>query len=293
MHETIRKYRYRAARGPLHAPLAWLRHRGLDVRDVYLASYPRSGQHWLRFQLFELLTGKAADFDTLDSTIPKVGEHGRAPGILPSGGRLVQTHEPWRKEYNRAIVLVRDVRDVVLSDYAWDESLHLTRHFDISSFDEYLQPWLKGKVQTMGSWQNHVHSWLDCPTIKQDEVLMVRFEDMRRNTEDALARVMEFFGLAVDRARIAQVIANNTVDRMRAKEDASQKYNAQHLGRRSSEEHRFVRKGSIGGWRERLTESQLRLIDEYAGGALERLGYPLGTAVIRERVAKSAGTAVS
>src|SRR5580700_8773051 len=123
MMSTVRRLRYRAARTRVSVPLIWLRHRGLDPRDVFLTSYPRSGQHWTRFQLFEILTKRSADFDTLDSTIPKVGEHSKAPSILPGGGRLIQTHQLWRREYKRAILLVRDVRDVVLSDYSWDESL--------------------------------------------------------------------------------------------------------------------------------------------------------------------------
>ena len=288
MVDILTRLRYRAARGRLHMPLTWLRHRGLDPRDVFLASYPRSGQHWTRFQLFELLTGQSAEFDTLDLTIPKVGEHRSAPGLLPSGGRLIQTHEPWRKEYKRAILLVRDCRDVVLSDYAWDESLHLTRHFDVSSLDEYLLPWLEGTVQTMGNWQDYTLSWLECPIMKEGNVLMIRFEDMRRNTVDALAHMAEFLGLSADRSTIANVIANNSVDRMRAKEDTSEKYNRERLGRRTSEEHRFVRKGAVGGWRDRLTQSQIRLIDRYAGTALQRLGYPLGDAVLADTLSRPA-----
>lgn len=89
MISTLRRLRYKAARSRLNIPLLWLRHRGLDSTDVFVASYPRSGQHWVRFQLFEILMNQSADFDSLDSTIPQVGEHGKALSILPSGGRLI------------------------------------------------------------------------------------------------------------------------------------------------------------------------------------------------------------
>src|SRR2546426_957477 len=153
---SFRRLRYRAARTRLNVPLIWLRHRGLDSADVFLASYPRSGQHWTRFQLFEIMNHACADFESVDHVIPRIGAHGAAPAILPSRGRLVQTHQPWRKEYQRAIYLVRDVRDVVLSVYAGEESLGLTRYFDITNFDGYLLPWLQGKLQIMGNWRNHV-----------------------------------------------------------------------------------------------------------------------------------------
>jgi hypothetical protein len=279
MKFTLRRLRYRAARTWLSVPLIRQRHRGLDPRDVFLASYPRSGQHWTRFQLFEILTGRPPDFDTLDNTIPLVGRHKHAPSILPGGGRLIQTHQQWRREYKRAILLVRDVRDVVLSDYAWDESLDLAKYLDIRDLDEYLLPWLTGKTQTpgAGSWQDHLFSWLDSPLASNGNLLVIRYEDMRRNTEEALVHMVEFLDVTVRRAAIQDAISNNSLERMRAKEDASKKYDTRTLGRKSGEEHRFIRKGSVGGWKERLTDAQVQLVEQYAGKGLLRLGYQIGS----------------
>jgi hypothetical protein len=260
----------------LNVPLNWLRHRGLDPSDVFLASYPRSGQHWTRFQLFEILTHQPADFDGLDNTIPKIGEHSKAPAILPAGRRLIQTHEPWRKEYKRAILLVRDCRDIVLSEYAWGQSLDLNKHFDIIDFDGFLLSWLQARLQRMGSWQNHVHAWLDSPALKSGNVLMIKFEDMRKNPESALVSMLEFLDVAVDLNVVRAAISNNSIEKMRAKEDNSRKYDPKRLGRKPGEEYRFVRQGSIGGWRERLTNPQVNLIEQYAGTALARLGYSVG-----------------
>jgi len=280
MKFSYRRLRYRAARTWLSNPLLWRLHRGLQAEDVYLASYPRSGQHWTRFQLFELLTHGSPDFDNLDNTIPPVGRHHHSPGILPGGGRLIQTHQKWRPEYKKAILLIRDVRDIVLSDYAWDESLDLTKHLDIKNLDDYLRPWLQGKTQTpgAGSWLDHLLSWLESPLAFNGNMLVIRFEDMRRNTEDELARMMEFLGVPVNRAQIREAIANNSVDKMRAKEDSSVKYDPRTVGRKLGEERRFIRKGSVGGWCNKLTDAQVKVIEEYAGAALARLGYPVGAA---------------
>lgn len=279
MNFTYRRLRYKAARTRLSVPLIWLRHQGLNSKDVFLASYPRSGQHWARFQLSEILTRQPAEFDTLDNIVPPVGRHHHAPSILPSGGRLIQTHQPWRREYKKAILLVRDVRDIVLSDYAWDESLNLTKNLDITNFDDYLVPWLMGKTQTPGggSWQDNLDSWLDSPLASNGCLLVIRFEDMRQNTEEALGQMIKFLGVPPDRTLVRSAITNNSLDRMRAKEDASIKYNPQTLKRKSGEEHRFIRKGAVGGWRERLTDAQVNLIEKYAEKGLARLGYPVGS----------------
>ena len=95
-------------------PLTWVQHRGLNPSDVFIASYPRAGSTWLRFMLFEILTGQSADFESVDKTIAGVRNHANAPVLLGENGRFLQTHEPYRYEYNKAIYLVRDVRDVVI-----------------------------------------------------------------------------------------------------------------------------------------------------------------------------------
>lgn len=104
---------------------------------------------------------------------------------------------------------------------------------------------------------------------------MIRYEDMRRNTEVALVRLVEFLNVPADLRVIRQVIANNSIEKMRLKEDSSKKYAPKNLGRKSGEEHRFIRKGSVGGWRAKLTEAHVQVIEQYAGQALARLGYPI------------------
>jgi hypothetical protein len=282
MMPSFRRLRYRAARTRLNVPLIWLRHRGLDSADVFLASYPRSGQHWTRFQLFEIMNHTCADFESIERVIPKLGAHGAAPAILPSGGRLVQTHHPWRKEYQRAVYLVRDVRDVVLSVYAGEASLGLTRHFDITDFDGYLLPWLQGKLQIMSNWQNHVISWLESPLARNGNLLIVRFEDMRHHTEAVLRRMLEFLGVPFTTTSIRDAIANNSIEKMRAKEDSSMRFDPRTLGRKSGEEYRFVRTGTVGGWRAKLTKAQVQLIELYTGKALARIGYEFGPSLLRE-----------
>ena len=80
-------------------------------------------------------------------------------------------------------------------------------------------------------------------------------------------------------SRIEAAVANNTLDRMKEKEKRSV-----NLPKSNTEEGRFVRKGSIGGWRARLSEDQIRMVDQYAGPLLERLGYPTAKTLLEETV---------
>src|SRR5256886_16759673 len=118
MVSTYRKIRRKASKTYLRAPLIWLRHRGIDRNDVMVASYPRSGNTWLRFLLTKVLTGKSAAFDNVNNVIAEIGIHHEALMLLPGKGRLIKTHELYNPAYPRAIYLIRDVRDSLLSQYS-------------------------------------------------------------------------------------------------------------------------------------------------------------------------------
>jgi hypothetical protein len=266
-------------------PRIWWRHRGIDSSDVFVASYPRSGTYWVIFQLIEILTGRPAEFDTMYNTVPVVGWHREGPRLLPGGGRLIQTHERYRPEYKKAIYLVRDARDVVLSQYRWDKcglpagprSFDVSRRADLyyaDSFDRYFGAFLDGKNYGFAPWPAHVSSWLDSPLAQSGDLVVVRYEDMSAHTAETLVKIVRFLGVDVDRKAIQTAIMNNTLERMRAKEDASTHWKPK------QEEGRHAGKGKVGGWRARLTEAQVQLMEQYAGRALARLGYPTGTAAL-------------
>jgi hypothetical protein len=283
MSETIHTLRFRAARTPLRAPFAWWRHRDIQPDDVFLASFERSGSTWLRFLLCEILTGDSAAFEHINNVIPEMGRQAGIPPALPGKHRLIKTHESYRSVYQRAIYLVRDLRDVLLSNFARMEEMDFVRFFSADrSLDGYLQAFLKGKTAPFGSWQNHVDSWFDSPLAARGDLLVVRFEDLRRDTEPNLAKIIDFLGMAASPEALRRAIENNSLERMRAKEDATKKSGADagllRMHRSSREDGRFVRKGAVGGWRAKLTPVQLQLIDRYAGPALQRAGYDLGAA---------------
>jgi len=253
-------------RTKVRAPLIWLRHCGLDAADVFLASYPRSGNTWTRFLLTEILATENASFDNVNFAIPEMGIHVRAELTLPSGGRLIKTHELYRSEYKRAVYLVRDFRDVVLSQFSRERELGMHN----MSLVEYLPLFLEGKLSGFGAWQNHLPSWIDSPLAANGDMLIIKFEEMRRDPEAAVSRIVQFLGYNVPAGVIRQAIENNSVERMQAKEDA-----AKTLPKSNREEGRFVRKGAIAGWREKMSEEMLRLADQQAGEVLVRMGYPL------------------
>jgi hypothetical protein len=270
---TLGLIRSRLAETRVRVPVNWLRHRGFRPADVILGCYPRSGSTWLRFTLLEILTGQPSQFETVNRAFRKAGEHAGGLPLLLEGGRLIGTHEAYRSEYKRAIYLMRDVRDVVLSEFAFEKE----RGVGCANFDEYLSKLLEGKKR-YGSWQDHVVSWVDSGLADSGNLQVVRFEDMRRQTEQTLAQILDFLNVRVDRERVREAVQNNSLDRMRIKEDTCSETNFPHRPMKSStEEGRFVRNGSVEGWRKKLTQAQVELIERHAGNVLARMGYPVGS----------------
>jgi estrone sulfotransferase len=264
MSSALHQLRHYVSKTKARVPVIWARHRGLNAADVFLGSYPRSGNTWLRFLLLEILTGKSAEFRRTNDLLPDVGAHKGVLPLLPNSGRLLKTHESYRPEYKKAIYLVRDARDVVSSEYAFQTS----RGWFDGSLDEYVQLFVRGQVSGYGSWQSHVSSWIDSPLASDGNLLLLRFEDMRRDTAAALSKIGGFLGVDVKPSDIARAIESNSLDNMREKE----KKNPQ----RVSQKGRFVGSGSVEGWRSKLSDAQIKTIEKYAAGTLLRVGYPCG-----------------
>lgn len=260
--QKLKAFRFRNR--TFREPLVRLRHRGITPRDNFLASYTRSGSTYLRFMLFEALTGDSAEFGVVRRGIPSVGKQHEARPVFPGGGRMIQTHEPYSHGDRRVAYVVRDARSVVLSEYAWHQRMGRA----VGSFENFLTDFLRGRSTPWGSWEKHVEYWLNSEPARNDHLLLVRYEDLFKEPERIVPNVLDFLGTPLDSATIRKIIENNSLDSMRSKEDRAKEAG---WGRRS--EVRYVNKGASAGWKERLAPAFSRRIEEHFGSTLNRLGY--------------------
>lgn len=243
-----------------------VRYTGIRPTDLFIASYPRSGTTWLRFLLFELLTGEPSGFVSVNHAIPYVGEHRRAPRLLPNDGRLIKTHEAFLRGVGSAIYVVRDPRSVVISEYRWQLRTGL---FD-GSFARFFEAFISGRANPYGPWDRHVAMWTESDLSVEGRLHVVRFEDLRNDTSYELKRMLEFLGVRSDASFIDDVIAHNALEQMRAKEEAAPLWA---LGARARPDIRFVNSGSLTDWMNLLHHDQAqRLTNEFHAG-LRTLGY--------------------
>lgn len=258
-----------AVRPAARRQLVRYRYLGLRPADALLVSYPASGSTWLRFLLAHALTGDEADFDSIRRTVPPVGRHRRAPAILRGGGRVVRTHEPLLPYFGRpgqpVLYLVRDARTVALSYFD-----HLRREGRFrGDVSEFLERFLHGSLDGYGSWPDHVMTAFAFERTASGPFLRVRYEELRSAPVMALRGVLTFLGHEVDDDFLAQVVAANTKDHMRAKETASQ-----FLTRRHSDGTPVVRPEREHGWADVVPPEARARFERACDTALAAAGYP-------------------
>lgn len=260
--------RYRFQTSPLRHRAVSFRHRRLSEHDVFLASYPKSGNTWLRHLLGYLVTGESTPWrGGINLVSDLIGRHDPLPKVARGDGRLIKTHEPFNESYRRAIVLVRDGRDVAVSEFFFQQAY--TRHFYLyhDSFETFLKLWLQGKTNGYRSWHNHVLSWNNAAQEDQRGFLILRFEDFKQDTLGSLRKVVDYAGLQADDQLLQAAIDDCSIDSMKRKE--RDYWEAQGQPNRN-----FVRGGKSGGWRDYFTPELEELFWRHAGQAMTEMGYP-------------------
>lgn len=252
---------------PLRQAIMAIRHQGLHESDFFLASYPRSGNTWLRSLLTSCIFGEAMqDFsDKVDPVIPIVGYHRAAKPLLKNTGRLIKTHEACRREYRNAVWIVRDPRDVVLSEFKLEIR---SRHFS-GSFDAFVDQFVNVGRIGPPDWATLNLSWLNRHVAEPDSVLLVRFEDLKSDTPRELRRVLEFLSVDYDQAVIDLALTQNSLNSM---SERHAQYDSQISGQIDSTIP-AVNQGAVGGWREKLSSETVDKIEASFGNAMDQLGY--------------------
>ncbi|MBW1923363.1 MAG: sulfotransferase domain-containing protein [Deltaproteobacteria bacterium] len=231
--------------------------------DVFLVSYPRSGNTWLRFIIANLQNDNSAepiDFHTVHHFVPDIEmESGRALARNMKGPRILKTHGRHDPRIRKAVYLLRDGRDVMVSYYHY----LLGQGRIYSTFLEFLKTGPAYPCQ----WQEHVTSWLGNRK-KRTEILLVRYEDLLHDAFGQTKKVAEFLGLSQDDHCIQEAISKSTFARMSQME--REKGRAHHD---STKGFRFIRKGISGDWRNYFEERHKKVFKNQANDVLIRFGY--------------------
>lgn len=270
------------------------------VRRVHwLASYPKSGNTWARL-FVQAYSDGYLDINKLNVTITdiKVSEYqncaslpidkfepGAAvffrPGALLNQAATSTKNPTIFKTHNRneavngitlipkeltksAVYLVRDPRDMVISiskhmGKTIDESIDLINYNDYGLNREE-----SNVVHFVGSWSNHVRSWLEDDRFP---VTIVRYEDMLLNPVESFSRILTGLNLAVEEERVKNALKLCEFSRVKKQEENDG------FMEKSDFQDSFFSKGTSGYWKEILTSEQEEKLISHHEDMMIEMGY--------------------
>jgi hypothetical protein len=237
--------------------------------DVWIVSYPKSGNTWTRFLIANLIAGdQTVGWSNIERLVPDIYLGRDALYRALPRPRYFKSHEAYRPEYRRVVFIVRDPRDVAVSNY------HFVRKAKLvpldATIEDVTQQFMDGVFGPYGSWGENVGSWLGARRGTPD-FTVVRYEDLLADTEGQLARIAEALHLSIEAGALRRAVENSRADRMRELEQ-SQRMSHKFL-KSSRADIPFVRAATSGQWRSELPPEIARKIETAWHGLMRELGY--------------------
>src|SRR5258707_2002719 len=237
--------------------------------DTFLVSYPKSGNTWARFLIANLVRPhEKIDFSNVNRMIPGPEVTRNRDLMSTPRPRIIKSHQYFDPRYPRVIYIVRDPRDVVVSQYHFQRKRNVVA--DQYPLSDYVGRFVAGQTSFYGSWGEHVASWL-AARHGRPGFLLLRYEDMVEDTARELSKVSSFLGLSSTPEMILQSVERSSADRMRALEQSQAQLFTSTKNTR--QDIPFVRAAKAGGWRSALPEECALKLDEAWGHLIQWLGY--------------------
>jgi aryl sulfotransferase len=215
------------------------------VRVTWIASYPKSGNTWVRFFLYNYLVGEVRDPADVGKRLPDGHIPSEVAAAEPIDGMLfVKTHYTWPIEPGPAestnikslvdaseavICIVRDPKDTMLSNLHYLKLVQPTSA-ERSKIDDraYVNNYIAAggdpywRLRGFGTWAGHTRNWLAASNLRQ---LLLRYERLKADPAGEFRRVVEFIKAPMDETRFAKAIKASSFDNMRALEVRAKKAN--------------------------------------------------------------------
>jgi hypothetical protein len=233
--------------------------------DIYVISYPKSGRTWLRALIGRYLSSRYGipDDDMLStervtraSGLPTVS-FSHDTSALKNGMRY-QDLSPDRAMYadKKVILLGRGIKDTLVSSYF--QATKRIRVFEgsISEFIRSERFGIRKMLAFYGIWLRNRHV--------PESFLFIRYEDLHANPAGTMKKVLVFIGeVDIDEDLLEASIEYCSFESLRKLEERNAfKTGILNPVNDGDPDSFKVRKGSVGGYTEHLSEEDVEFIDE-------------------------------
>lgn len=274
-----------------------------EQKVIWIASYPKSGNTWMRTLLrnyYRYVTG-IEPVETNDMvpyfyhTVSPKSVYDLTPEELamlrpaalmhsialhtsaskPSPALILKSHlmrfsyanmPLWSPLWAPKVIYIhRDPRDI-LPSYTDHLGIDHAEGVELmNTVNAYIggPPGLSALTST---WSNHTKSWIEGDG-SAGEVLRVSYEEMHEDTCGALYKVLKFLGEPISAINVARAVSSSTFDKLHAREGD------EGFPERTQHQRRFFRRGIVGSHKDEVDACHITQIESDHEHMMKELGY--------------------
>ena len=264
----------------------WLRgkeeFRKLKLADCVIVSFGKSGRTWLRVMLsrfYQLKHGlperHLIGFDNLN----------KKNAAIP---RLFFTHDNYIKDYTgnrdskadfydkKVVLLIRNPLDVAVSQYfQWKYRMRpgkkALNEYPEHGSDVAVYDFVMGTNSGLPKIIDYLNLWAS-EASKIQNLLIVRYEDLRSDTEATLERIVNFIGTPGNATQIREAVEFASIENMRKMETKRTFWlsGSRMVPKDKNNPNSYkVRKAKVGGYRDYFDDAQIEAMTELVGSRLD------------------------
>ena len=280
---------------------------------MWLASYPKSGNTWLRALLTTYFYSNEGNFDF--SLLPKIGQFPQKNFFksykkdftnIPDTAefwikaqeeinsdkkfRLFKTHNAYlnvndfrftnSKNTSGCIYIIRDPRNIVTSlknhyEHTYDEALDFMTNDKGLLYEKIDERYVN--FQFLSSWSNHYNSWL---STNEFPVKVIKYEDLEINPMKVMEEVVTFINKVgslnktFDEKKALKCIETSSFERLKKLENDFG-FKEAPIGQKTKKKITFLNLGNKNKWKIILSKEFSLKINQVFKNDLERWSYKL------------------
>ena len=274
---------------------------------LWISSYPKSGNTWVRTFLSTYYFSKNSEFnfnllknikqfphekffnqkinniqsaiDNWDKAQTKINSINKFIFLKTHSALVKINNTPFTSNKHTAggIYIVRDPRNIITS---------MSNHYQLD-FNETLKFMTDDKkfltdknkynnfanFTFLNSWSNHYKSWMEN---KQFDTLFIKYEDLEKNTKDTFFLILKFINNTkgindkIDIDRMCKIISSIDFKKLQTKEE---KEGFPESIVANNNKIKFFYLGKRNKWKNILSANQINLVNRIFRKDLEKLGY--------------------
>lgn len=266
------------------------------MKIIWLASFPRSGNTWLRFLLHNYLFDEASSSQQVSTKIPDLHSPQGFQILKLAAARddtiLCKTHHPltsdhpFLKETEGYIYILRHPRDTLVSFLNFLKMMDVNiegyegdaqkmqqealRHWGAQFINNQpLQGW-----EHCGTWLQHMKTWMSESRFPK---FVYRYEEMLEDPRQTFRKVLLFLNQPIDENRLEAAVKSCAISRLQALENKEREANTPLLGQFGAGELEkcggFFRGKGRGQSLKEIDPHLDALFEQRFGSLLAQIGY--------------------